>query len=70
MTAVDPAVTGQLGQAHPLARHIGDFLTGLANAGASAHALRAYRGDLAGFAAHRDGEIGDLDATPQRRAYL
>jgi integrase/recombinase XerC/integrase/recombinase XerD len=68
MTAMDPAVTEQLGQAHPLARHIGDFLTDLANA--SAHTLRAYRGDLAGFAAHRDGEIGDLDATPQRRAYL
>jgi len=34
MTAMDPAVTEQLGQAHPLARHIGDFLTGLANASA------------------------------------
>jgi len=26
MTAMDLAVTGELGQAHPLARHIGDFL--------------------------------------------
>ena len=32
----------ELGQAHPLARHIGDFLTNLADAGASGHTLRAY----------------------------
>ncbi len=69
MTTMDPAVTGELGQAHPLARHIGDFLTDLANAGASDHTLRAYRGDLIQFAAHHDAEIGDLDAATVR-AYL
>jgi integrase/recombinase XerC/integrase/recombinase XerD len=66
--AMDP-VAEQLGRAHPLARHVGDFLTDLANAGASGHTLRAYRGDLAQFAAHHDGEIGDLDAAVVR-AYL
>ena len=69
MTAVDPMVIEELGSAHPLARHIGDFLTDLANAAASAHTLRAYRGDLAQFAAHHDGEIGSLDAATIR-AYL
>ena len=32
----------ELGQAHPLARHIGNFLPDLANSGASGHTLRAY----------------------------
>jgi len=41
---VDPAVTRQLGAAHPLARHLSDFLTDLGNANASAHTIRAYRG--------------------------
>jgi len=41
MVAIDPTVTGQLGQAHPLAPHVGDFLTDLANAGVSGHTLRA-----------------------------
>jgi len=65
---MDP-VAEQLGRAHPLARHVGDFLTDLANANASGHTLRAYRSDLAQFAAHHDGEIGDLDAAVVR-AYL
>jgi hypothetical protein len=39
---VDPAVTRQLGAAHPLARHLSDFLTDLGNANASAHTIRAY----------------------------
>src|SRR5712691_13471211 len=69
MTAVDPVVLQELGRAHPLARHVGDFLTDLANASVSGHTLRAYRGDLAQFAAHHDGEIGDLDAAAVR-AYL
>ena len=43
---MDPVVTGQLGPGHPLARHVSDFLTDLSNANASAHTLRAYRGDL------------------------
>ncbi|TDX84920.1 integrase/recombinase XerC/integrase/recombinase XerD [Amycolatopsis arida] len=54
---------------HPLARHIADFLTDLDNANASQQTIRAYRGDLAQFAAHHDDEIGTLDATPVR-AYL
>lgn len=66
---MDPVVLQELGRAHPLARHVGDFLTDLANASASGHTLRAYRGDLAQFAAHHDGEIGDLDAAAVR-AYL
>jgi hypothetical protein len=37
MAAMPPAAIGKLGQAHALARHIGDFLTDLANAGASGH---------------------------------
>ncbi len=66
---MDPVVLQELGRAHPLARHVGDFLTDLANASVSGHTLRAYRGDLAQFAAHHDGEIGDLDAAAVR-AYL
>ena len=60
---MNQAVTEQPGQAHPLARHVGDFLTDLANANASGHTLRAYRGDLAQFAAHHDGG----DRGPGRR---
>jgi len=59
-------VAGQLELAHPLARHVGGFLTDLANANASGHTLRAYRGDLAQFAAHHDGEIGELTAATVR----
>lgn len=66
---MDQVVLQELGRAHPLARHVGDFLTDLANASASGHTLRAYRGDLAQFAAHHNGEIGDLDAAAVR-AYL
>jgi integrase/recombinase XerD len=65
----DPAVTGHLRTAHPLARHLSDFLTDLGNANASAQTIRAYRGDLLQFAAHHDGEIGELTAGPVR-AYL
>ncbi|QYN19650.1 tyrosine-type recombinase/integrase [Amycolatopsis sp. DSM 110486] len=60
---------GQLDRAHPLARHIDDFLADLANTNASAHTIRAYRGDLTQFAAHHDGEISELTAQPVR-AYL
>ena len=66
---MDPVVTGQLGPGHPLARHVSDFLTDLSNANASAHTLRAYRGDLLQFAAYHDGEIGELTAATVR-AYL
>jgi len=65
----DPVGTARLGPAHPLARHIGDFLTDLGNANASAQTIRAYRGDLIQFAAHHDGEVGELSAVPVR-AYL
>ena len=37
----DPAVIRQLGTAHPLARHLGDFLTDLGNANSSAQTIRA-----------------------------
>jgi integrase/recombinase XerD len=67
--AIDPVVNEQLGREHPLARHLGDFLTDLANAGASGQTIRAYRGDLLQFAAHHDGEISELTAAPIR-AYL
>src|SRR6266700_4253002 len=69
MPSMDSDVTGQLGPAHPLARHLGDFLTDLSNTNASAHTLRAYRGDLLQFCAHHDDEIGELTAAPVR-AYL
>ena len=69
MPVVDPAVTERLGTTHPLARHLSDFLTDLGNANASAHTIRAYRGDLLQFAAHHNGGIGDLSAVPVR-AYL
>jgi integrase/recombinase XerD len=36
---------------HPLARHIDDFLTDLANANKPRNTIRAYRGDLIAFAA-------------------
>jgi integrase/recombinase XerC/integrase/recombinase XerD len=65
---MDP-VTERLGADHPLARHIGAFLTDLSNANASTQTIRAYRGDLVGFAGHADGEIGELSAAPVR-AYL
>jgi hypothetical protein len=45
MTAVHPVVIEELGQAHPLARHVGDFLIDLANVGTSGPTLQAYRGD-------------------------
>src|SRR5258707_9057228 len=50
----------------PLARHIDDFLTDLANANKPRNTIRAYRGDLTGFAAHHDGEIAGLTAAPVR----
>ena len=51
---------------HPLARHIDDFLTDLANAYKPRNTIRAYRGDLIAFAAHHDGEIAGLTAAPVR----
>jgi integrase/recombinase XerC/integrase/recombinase XerD len=63
---MDPVIAEQLGRTHPLARHLDDFLTDLANAGASVHTRRAYRGDLIAFAAHHGEEIGALTAAPIR----
>jgi Phage integrase, N-terminal SAM-like domain len=51
---------------HPLARHIDDFLTDLANANKPRNTIRAYRGDLIAFAAHHGGDIADLTAAPVR----
>jgi len=51
---------------HLLARHIDDFLTDLANANKPRNTIRAYRGDLIGFAARHDGEIGELTTAPVR----
>src|ERR1700731_366007 len=51
---------------HPLARHIDDFLTDLANANKPRNTIRAYRSDLIAFAAHHDGEIAALTAVPIR----
>ena len=51
---------------HPLARHASDFLTDLSNANASAHRLRAYRGDLLQFCAHHDSEVGELTVATVR----
>lgn len=63
---MDPVIAEQLGRTHPPARHLDDFLTDLANAGASAHTRRAYRGDLIAFAAHHGEEIAELTAAPVR----
>ncbi|MCG5213470.1 tyrosine-type recombinase/integrase [Streptosporangium soli] len=63
---VDPVIAEQLGSSHPLARHLDDFLTDLANAGRSAHTRRSYRGDLIAFAAHHGDELAELTATPVR----
>ncbi len=41
---------------HPVARHIDDFLTDLANANKLRNMIRAYGGDLIAFAACHDGE--------------
>jgi integrase/recombinase XerD len=68
-SVVDTAVTERLGGMHPLARHIGDFLTDLENGNASAQTIRAYRGDLLQFAGRHDGGIGEISAVPVR-AYL
>src|SRR5436190_6736692 len=51
---------------HPLAPRIDDFLADLANANRPRNTIRAYRGDLIAFAAHHDGEVGDLAAAPVR----
>src|ERR1700756_1345938 len=51
---------------HPLAAHIDDFLTDLANANKPRNTIRAYRGDLVAFAAHHDGEIWELTSAPVR----
>ena len=47
-------------------RHIDDFLTDLANANKPRNTIRAYRGDLVAFAAHHDGEAGEITAAPVR----
>src|SRR5262249_24880534 len=46
-----------------------EFLTDLRDGNASAHTIRAYRGDLLAFADHHDGGPGELTAAPVR-AYL
>ena len=51
---------------HPLARHIDNFLTDLANANKPRNTIRAYRGDLTGFAAHHNADIAALTAAPVR----
>ena len=63
---MDPVIAEQLGRDHPLARHLDDFLTDQKNANASAHTVRAYRGDLLQFTAYCDGELADLTADPIR----
>lgn len=56
---MDPVVVDALGAGHPLARHLSDFLTDLANANRSGETIRAYRGDLLAFATHLDTDPGD-----------
>jgi hypothetical protein len=57
---MDPVVIEHLGRGQPFDRHIGDFLTYPFNAAASRQTIRVHRGDLLQFAAHHDGEIGEL----------
>ncbi|BCY11121.1 hypothetical protein L3i22_062090 [Actinoplanes sp. L3-i22] len=63
---MDEAIREQLGADHPLAAAIDAFLTDLANGTASAHTIRAYRGDLLQFAAHHDAGPGELTVAPVR----
>lgn len=66
---MDEVIRENLGSGHPLARALDEFLTDLRNGNASAHTIRAYRGDLLAFAAHHDAGPGELTAGPVR-AYL
>ncbi|MEU2120816.1 tyrosine-type recombinase/integrase [Nocardia niwae] len=50
----------------PLATHIEEFLTDLANANRPANTLRAYRGDLTGFAEYVDGGLPGVDVAAVR----
>ncbi|MEV6252747.1 hypothetical protein ACIHAX_15865 [Nocardia sp. NPDC051929] len=50
----------------PMAVHIEDFLTDLANANRPADTLRAYRGDLTAFAEHYDGDLAGMGVNPVR----
>src|SRR5579863_8049829 len=64
-TRAERTVLGAL-PGHPLARHIDDFLTDLANVNKPRNTIRAYRSDLIAFAAHHDGETGSITAVPVR----
>jgi integrase/recombinase XerC/integrase/recombinase XerD len=50
----------------PMAVHISDFLTDLANANKPTNTLRAYRGDLTAFAKHYDGDLAVMGVEPVR----
>ncbi|WP_327146779.1 tyrosine-type recombinase/integrase [Nocardia sp. NBC_01327] len=50
----------------PLPVHIEDFLNDLHNANKPANTIRAYRGDLAAFADHYDGNLKTMDVEPIR----
>ncbi|MGF0320885.1 tyrosine-type recombinase/integrase [Nocardia fluminea] len=50
----------------PMEVHIDDFLTDLANANRPANTIRAYRGDLTGFAEYVDGDLAAMDVRPVR----
>ncbi|GAB3083066.1 tyrosine-type recombinase/integrase [Micromonospora schwarzwaldensis] len=63
---MDEAIREQLGTGHPLAAALDAFLGDLANGNASAHTIRAYRGDLLQFAAHHDAGPGELTVAPVR----
>src|ERR1039457_3223896 len=51
---------------HPLPAPLDHLLPDLANANKPRNTMRAYRGDLVAFAAHHDGEIGEVTAAPVR----
>ncbi|MEU8901325.1 tyrosine-type recombinase/integrase [Nocardia sp. NPDC048505] len=50
----------------PLPVHIEDFLTDLTNANKPPNTIRAYRGDLAAFAEHYDGDLAMMGVEPVR----
>ncbi|MEV0688525.1 tyrosine-type recombinase/integrase [Nocardia sp. NPDC050378] len=50
----------------PMEVHIDDFLTDLANANRPTNTIRAYRGDLTGFAEYVDGDLAAMDVAPVR----
>ncbi|SDH90860.1 Phage integrase family protein [Sinosporangium album] len=68
---MDPVLAEQLGRSHPLARHLNDFLTDLANAGVSIEAVRRRLGhastETTQLYALLDDKVADAEIRAARR---